>query len=132
MTRRFRHLLLALLPFLPLACGGGSEQPKTYPVSGTVTLDGKPIAEGRIAFRGKDHPATGGVISNGKFECQSHPGPMTVEIRAFKSVKRQTPVAGMSDTEEVNYIPVEYNSESKLKADIATGPTVVDFAITSR
>src|SRR4051794_22337614 len=95
-TLRFtRSLVVALLPFLALACGG-PPLPKKSPVSGKVTLDGKPLPSRLIAFRGKDHPPIGGAITDGKFECFAHPGHVKVEIRAYRTVKRDMSVPGMS------------------------------------
>lgn len=62
-------LQFALLSSLTLAgCGGGADLPPTYPASGTVTLDDKPLANVLVRF----HPESGrGAESitdeNGKF-----------------------------------------------------------------
>src|SRR5437660_1614514 len=43
---------------------------KRVPVKGTVTLDGKPVAEGSITFQPADGvgPGTGGKIKDGHYE----------------------------------------------------------------
>ncbi|GAB6166712.1 hypothetical protein JCM19992_27120 [Thermostilla marina] len=39
-----------------LGCGGSGDRPKTYPVEGTVTLNGKPVAGATVVFA----PVVGG------------------------------------------------------------------------
>lgn len=41
---------LVLLTITAMACGCGDGNPKTYPVSGTVTLDGKPVPKAMLLF----------------------------------------------------------------------------------
>jgi hypothetical protein len=51
----------ALLTLMSLVCGCGESTPKTYPVSGVVTLDDKPVAGATITFiadTGKNSGAT--------------------------------------------------------------------------
>ena len=54
---------------LVLGCGDPSGLPKRYPVSGTVTYQGKPVEKGRINFipTQADGRAAGGEIENGEY-----------------------------------------------------------------
>ena len=55
---------------LPLGCGGvkGKVPTKRVPVSGTVKLDGKPLAAGRVTFDAQNgEPPTTCDILNGAF-----------------------------------------------------------------
>jgi len=50
---------------------GSADQPPTYPVTGTVTLNGEPVTEASVSFRGevdgKNIGAAGQTDSNGEF-----------------------------------------------------------------
>ena len=45
------YLMLACTAGVLAGCGGGESGPTNYPVSGKVTVDGEPLAEGDIIFR---------------------------------------------------------------------------------
>jgi hypothetical protein len=66
-----RTAMLASLSLLALGCGGGSLE--TAPVTGTVTLDGKPLPHGMVVFspeRGRG--ATGQIESDGSFTLSTY------------------------------------------------------------
>jgi len=132
--------IAAVLASVAGCSSGGRPAEKTYPVSGTVTLDGQPLAEGEIIFK---DPAKGdvylGQIKDGKFELQASAGPKRVEIYAYKM--ELDPVAREMYGEEaqptkVNYIPPRYNTESTLTATVEAatdkGKNSFEFAITSQ
>ena len=49
-------------------CGGGSKRPKLYPATGTVTLDGKPLADATVSFvPAVGPPSDGKTDASGKF-----------------------------------------------------------------
>ena len=60
--------------------------PKRFPVSGTVTLDGQPLAEGVIYFKtiekGSSEPCD---IHGGDFKGQAEAGDRRVEICQFRT-----------------------------------------------
>src|SRR4051794_15882853 len=78
-VRRFR--LAAWLPLgMALAgCGGATDSLPREAVSGTVTLDGRPLESASIAFDpegGNAHPtAAGAVINNGAYSIARSDGP---------------------------------------------------------
>lgn len=60
---------LVLLTVVAAGCGGGSSFPKTYPVTGKVTVDGKAIEGAMVTFQldsGKEN-AIGTTDKNGEF-----------------------------------------------------------------
>ncbi|MDW8080217.1 MAG: hypothetical protein RMJ16_15160 [Thermoguttaceae bacterium] len=134
--------LLAIIAQLVAGCGGTGGRPaeKTYPVTGTVALDGKPMADGEIIFK---DTATGAVhiipIKDGKFQGQASAGAKRVEIYAYKMeidpVAKEMYGAEAQPT-KVNIIPAKYNTESTLKATVeaATDPGKNNFSfeITSK
>ena len=49
-------------------CGGGPKRPKTYPATGTVTLDGQPLADATVSFvPAVGPPSDGKTDASGKF-----------------------------------------------------------------
>ncbi|MEO2018121.1 MAG: carboxypeptidase-like regulatory domain-containing protein [Fuerstiella sp.] len=67
-------LLSALAIACCVGCGGGgpTDQPDLADVSGTVTLDGKPLANAMVEFSpdGEGRPSTGTTSSNGSYTLQ--------------------------------------------------------------
>ena len=110
-------LLAAFGPVLP-GCGG---EPKTYPVSGTVTWNGEPLPAGDVYFRPAD-PGGGteaGKVVAGRFRFRARPGKKRVEIRASRLVPgRKTP---MGSPLRLEYIPPRYNDQSTLSAEVSPG-----------
>ena len=71
----FCLLIVSSLVFV----GCGSSGAATYTVTGTVTFDGTPVAEGEIVFMdaaGKDK-SYGGHITDGEYSFESSPGKKT-------------------------------------------------------
>lgn len=62
-------LAVAIGCALVLGCGGGSSRPPTYPVEGTVTLGGKPLADATVTFR-PDGSTPGQQPANGKTDAE--------------------------------------------------------------
>jgi hypothetical protein len=110
---------------------------KTTTVSGTVTLDGKPLPEGAISFFPKDGqaPTAGSTIKDGQYSAKLSPCPMKVTISAPKVVGTKkiydtpdSPV--MPITKEA--LPAKYNEESTLELEVKPGPNRKDFELTSK
>lgn len=131
MSHHFRNLIIVAIAGIALGCTPTSPEPTRIPVSGTVTLDGKPLAKGMIYFK---TVAAGSIDSvdviDGKYAGQAEAGVRRVEIIAYKPATGGTPGMGGS---EVNYIPAKYNVDSKLTAEVtASGPNDFPFDITSK
>jgi len=76
------------LACLLLLVGCGPAAPKLYPVSGTVTLDGQPLADGKIYFRTVENGQVDTLpVTAGKFSGQVLAGPRRVEIVAYKMIQ---------------------------------------------
>lgn len=129
-----RSLLSCLLLFSLFLLGCGKAKPKAIEVKGSVTLDGKAMADGEVSFV----PPGGGIpsvlsVKGGSFSGKATEGKNRVEIRAYKD---GAPV--MMGTEKFgggkeNYIPAQFNLESKMTADVtASGPNDFSFAVTSK
>ena len=120
---------------LVVGCGPSGDRRS---LSGTVTLDGQPLAEGSIAFRPEyetDSPTGGGKIQDGKFAIKSdaglHVGSFRVEITASRPTGQKTyDEMGNEIDEWAQYLPERYNSQSELTAEVTDGgPNEFDFPL---
>lgn len=115
--RQFFVCLSALSVITLCGCGGGQSGPAKYQVTGQVTFDQKPVAEGVIILypteKGLD--ADSGPIQNGKYSLSAKPGSKRVEIMASRKAEKQI-IKGKDEIEQ--YIPPMYNQKSTLTADI--------------
>ena len=69
-------LVVVVFCLTSIGCNKGGIQ--RCAVSGTVTVDGKPVESGAISFHpleGPQSPSTGGKISNGTFDILKKDGP---------------------------------------------------------
>jgi hypothetical protein len=119
----YRFCLLSILLLV------GCSRSETVNVSGTVTWESTPIANGDIVFASIDPhiPAAAGKIENGAFHFACKPGEKRVEIRSYRLTDKKTPQGkpiGMM------YIPERFNSESELKANVTLdGKNDFEFAL---
>lgn len=119
---------LSLVAFL-VGCGG-DEGPPREPVSGAVTLDGRPLEKGLITFT----PESGGdlivsgLVVDGEFAIPRSEGPglgsHRVDVWSKKSTgktlkNRDDPENPVEETVEL--VPPRYNLRSELKADVVQG-----------
>jgi hypothetical protein len=110
-------------------------------VEGTVTVDGKPLAEGEIRLvpqPGTSGPSAGGPISEGRFSISRDKGPFAGEFRAAITATRETgemlnhPDEGPIPLTK-QYLPARYNSKSELTANVkASEKNVFEFELTSQ
>lgn len=124
-------MLACLLVFS--GCGGSDRSP----VSGTVTLDGQPVAVGSISFRpakGTKGNTAGTTIVDGRYTVAAErglsPGDYTVQVETFYKTgqKFNDPQKGIVDVEK----RVDYNEQGKLTATVTAGRNDgIDFAITT-
>jgi hypothetical protein len=93
---------------------------KPVKVSGTVELDGQPLKEGKITLLGEGGATPEGPfdIKDGKFEGEAKPGKKRVEIRAYKMGQPTKMGDKVIEASPENYLPAEYNTESKLTTEI--------------
>ncbi len=112
--------------------GCGESKPKLFPVSGTVTFDGRPVAEGVIYFKTVQ---TGAIerfdIEDGKFRGDAQAGERRVEICVYR--QNSVMIDGeMTDVPE-NIVPPHYNLQSTLTAAVTpAGPNQFTFELSSR
>jgi hypothetical protein len=133
MLRSFWCVSAVLVSLLLAACQHGRVEPKKYPVSGTVTVDGNPLNEnGLIYFK---TIATGSIdaieITGGKYNGAAEPGERRVEIVAYRT--KMVDLDGMKGEVKESLIPARYNLESTLTATVTPdGPNRFPFELTTK
>jgi hypothetical protein len=96
-------------------------------ITGTVTLDGRPIANGAIVFvkQGGDLARDGAVITDGAFQATLPPGSYKLELNAQKVVGKRKQKGFDGKDEEVEIaeeaFPPRYNAQSELLQEIKPG-----------
>lgn len=135
-----------LLVALAGVCGSGCGEagPERLAASGEVTLDGKPLETGSIAFlpaAGTEAPSVGGTIENGRYELPAEKGALVgkynVRITSMQKTGKQIeagspePPGTMVD-EVKQVVPPRYNTETELTAEVtADGENTFDFKLES-
>ncbi len=114
-------------------CGGGgaSDQPDLARVSGTVTLDGNPLADAMVRFYPQNgRPSSGKTDSQGRYELIYLAGTKGAvigehEVRISTADDDEDPL-GMQNTETV---PAIYNKQTKLKQVVEKKDNTIDFTL---
>jgi hypothetical protein len=105
-------------------------------VSGTITVDGKPVPEALVTFEpvdGSAAPAMGRTDSSGLYELyysRGNKGAKTGENIVRVNTYRET---GDDDSRQIQRetIPSRYNVNTELKATVDRGNNKLDFALKS-
>jgi hypothetical protein len=109
-------------------------------VQGTVTLGGAAI-DGTINFvstDGKSIAGASGEIQAGYYSIPAARGPIVgtyrVEVRSVQKTGRmhRAPPPANQMEEWADIVPVRYNSQSELKAEIKPGDNELDFDLESK
>jgi hypothetical protein len=96
-------------------------------ISGAVTFDGHPLANGAILFEpatNESGTAVGSTIRKGSFAVSRHEGPVPglYRVRIYASSETQAPATkGQSDHSPrpmVEKLPAAYNTRSELVAEV--------------
>ena len=129
-----RLLLLATILWVSVALGCSSSS--RIAVTGTVTLDDKPLEIGAISFcpaAGNPNCSAGGSIHDGQFElAAAHglvAGKYVVTIQTYKKTGRMIKDPKLGKVAEQAMI--EYNEASKLEANVTSSKNTFDFKLTS-
>jgi hypothetical protein len=121
-------------------CGGGDGLPRQA-VSGSVTLDGKPLAGGSIQFQpgpGSSAAVSGGaVIADGRFAIAREqglvPGSYKVMIFSHGGAEAAPEAPGPQTGPPPERIPARYNASTTLTADVAQDkPNEFQFELKSQ
>ena len=125
--------------FVVSGCGGPPPGPDLGTVTGTVTLDGKPLADASITFTpANGRPSVGTTDASGKYTLSytiQKPGAMLGKHKV--TITTQKPASGGEGDEPAvrgreELLPAKYHAESELTADVQAGPNTIDFALESK
>lgn len=118
--------------------GCGSPGPKLGTVSGTVTLDGKPVPDAKVEFQpdGGGSPSYGTTDAGGRYELMyTHDkagamvGHHSVRITTGRTIT--DPDGEALDIPET--LPARYHRDTELSADVQAGSNSgTDFKLTSK
>lgn len=127
-------------------CGGRSDQPELGQVTGTITLDGKPLVGIAVVFQpDSGRPARGMTDADGKYELTyirntkgTKVGPNRVEIAPSEDGEAEEPEVAEGEAKPAPKrksgkpsIPARYNVRTELNADVKPGENKFDFALES-
>jgi len=129
---RYRNeLLLACCACLLLLSGAcnRNQGPVLAPVSGTVTLDGKPLAGAGVVFKQEGaRKSVAWTDEAGRYELTYFRDDKGAVIGEHKVII----TTADSEAEIPESLPARYNQESTLKETVEAGKqNVIDFALTS-
>ena len=131
--KRILVRVLTLVLFIALTgCGDGKGT-----VQGTVTLDGRPVADGAITFVKTDGELVreGAVIRDSKFQARVPPGKYKIEVNAQKVVGKTKERGKDGVLEEVDMteelFPERYNTKTELTEEIKSGRNTMNLDLQS-
>jgi hypothetical protein len=141
-----RRLVLPLALLLTAGCDDKTTPVDTLPrqpVSGTVSLDGKPLPDGKIQFDpadGSKGPTAVAVadIKDGKFSIEKAQGPVPGQYKVSITSRPSAHIdagdmPGTAPKREPEKIPAKYNTSTTLAKDVAAGSAnVFDFPLVSK
>ena len=144
MTTRLMNAFFAALPAM-IVCGclGSSSGPELVDVSGTVTMDGKPLPNAIVTFRPEgaqggeqSRPAYGQTDDDGRYRLQysteksgAIPGKYSVSISTYRRPdedKDGNEIPGAAET-----VPEVYNAKTTLTAEVSADQPAHDFELKS-
>lgn len=141
---------LAALPMILLSAllaGCGTSGPELSDVTGTITLDGKPLVGAAVTFRPKGDAASGtasygSTNHEGLYTLQftrdksgAMPGEYMVDVETSKLSKielEENKAAGRPEPPPFVPIPKKYKKSQPLTATVKAGKNTIDFPLDSK
>jgi len=128
-----KYLAGCLLALVAEGCGS-EKLPGLGQVSGTITMDGKPVANAAVQFTPTETGATASVgqtDASGKYELYYSRGHKGAKVGEHSVTVNNFRDAGESGQGQQESIPAKYNVKTELKATVTRGANKVDFALKS-
>lgn len=142
--RQGLFMFLSVVGFAALGgCGGSGDELPRVAVSGSVTLDDKPLPNGYVQFQptGPDGVAAGGTITDGKYTIAREQGPVAGDYKVLISSAAPSeaasdeppPPPGAPTPPPKEPIPAKYNAKTELTAKVEAGKAnTFDFPMSSK
>jgi hypothetical protein len=143
-----RSVCLSLVALVAVFASGCGESSNLLPATGTITYQGKPLANATVTFiPEKGDMSTGTTDASGKYEMKTRGKPGANPGKNMVSVTKQDlqgvntsmtaedmknmASKGASFTPK-NLVPIKYSNpmQSGLTADVQSGKSTFDFALT--
>lgn len=121
MNRKLLLGLSAIVMLGSIGCGDGKSHTAQVDVLGTVTLDGKPLADGEIAFLVTGEAPANIPVKDGAFSGKAFSGKNRVEVRATKTMPKSPKALPTDEAPKINLIPDRYNIRSTMETTVGTG-----------
>lgn len=130
-------ILFILVGVLLCGCFGSGDDIDRVVVSGTVTYNGEPIADGQIRFvpnYGSKLPISGGPITGGNYTIKMRGGVPVgthrVEINSFRKLEKRYPDQPEEMVPKEQLLPSKFNEESELEREVPAGRSLtLDFPL---
>jgi hypothetical protein len=111
-ARRVLFIVVSAWLVVPGCGGGDSGNLPTAPVSGTLSVEGKPVAAGAIHFHPQKGQAASGIVKDGKFTLTTYndgDGAIVGKHRVALEVVEEVPTAD-GDTTTKSLLPKKFSS----------------------
>lgn len=114
---------------LPGCSSKPSGLPDLAPVSGTILMNGEPLASVSVVFESESgHSAFGSTDAMGKYELVAA-GNQRGAIIGPNKVRINSQLDAPPDPRWKDPIPARYNTATELTADVASGRNTFDFSL---
>ena len=124
----------ALLSISCFGCSSGTpgNLPNLSPVTGTVTLDGKPLADAYVNFAPENaRPSSGQTDADGVFTLTFNDQLDGAAVGTHKVTITTRMVPSLPTAAPPPPVPPRYNINSELTATVKSGDNTIDFELTS-
>lgn len=116
---------------LVLTSGCGESPPSR--VTGTVTMDGKPLANTFVVFEtNSGRSSVGKTDEQGRYELRYNSQLMGAELGEYVVRFRDASSSDDSGNAKKKIIPKQYDEESNILQKVAPGNNVLNFELTSK
>ncbi|EAQ77875.1 hypothetical protein [Blastopirellula marina] len=127
--------------FLQSGCTARSDRPELGEVTGTVTLDGKPLVDALLTFVPEKGRSSFGATDEAGFYQLKFTGDADGAVLGQHKVviesiaasgNHSDPSIERNNAAQAEKIPSRYNTKSELKREVVAGRNAFDFELTSR
>lgn len=131
--------VVVCVAWMALCCSGckrgSGDAPELGTVSGTVTWDGKPLANADVQFSPQTgRPSTGTTDANGKYQLlytQDQPGAKVGKHTVRITTEKYTEKENGETVVTAEILPPKYHANSELVEEVKPGGNTIDFDLKS-